>query len=389
MTTYGSVCSGIEAATVAWHLLGWTPAWFAEIEPFSRALLKHHWPHVPNLGDMTRIAAWVRAGLVAAPDVLVGGTPCQSYSLAGLRAGLLDPRGQLTLSFGDLANAIDEQRLKGDECIVVWENVPGVLSDKTNAFGCFLALLSGEDCELVAPRGKWPNAGCVVGPQRTVAWRVMDAQYVGVAQRRRRVFVVASARKGFDPVAVLFEFDGVRRGTAPRRETREDVAGTLTSSFGRRGGQPDCASTHGYLHAVAYGGNNQSGPIDVATARITSGSSTGRLDFESETFLVQPVPGPLMANGKAAGSATQQDAEAGMSVPTMTSNGDAHSGFRDHHGLVATYAIQSGALRTNPNSGPDGVGVQEGIAYTLEARAEVQACMHHWGRYALPQGGRI
>ncbi|ENK8482555.1 phage N-6-adenine-methyltransferase [Enterobacter hormaechei] len=223
---YGSVCSGIEAASKAWEPLGWKPAWFSEIEPFPSAVLAHHWPEVTNLGDMTKIAEAVRAGDVEAPDVLVGGTPCQAFSIAGLREGLSDDRGQLTLSYVELANAIDaKRRERGEpESIIVWENVPGVLSSKDNAFGCFLAGLAGESSELQPAGGKWTHAGCVSGPERVIAWRVLDAQFFGVAQRRRRVFVVASARKGFDPAAVLFELDSVRRDSAPRRESQPEIA---------------------------------------------------------------------------------------------------------------------------------------------------------------------
>lgn len=223
---YGSVCSGIEAASKAWEPLGWKPAWFSEIEPFPSAVLAHHWPEVNNLGDMTKIADAVRAGDVEAPDVLVGGTPCQAFSIAGLREGLSDDRGQLTLSYVELANAIDaKRRERGEpEAIIVWENVPGVLSSKDNAFGCFLAGLAGESSELQPAGGKWTHAGCVSGPERVIAWRVLDAQFFGVAQRRRRVFVVASARKGFDPAAVLFELDSVRRDTPPRRESQPEIA---------------------------------------------------------------------------------------------------------------------------------------------------------------------
>lgn len=225
---YGSVCSGIEAASKAWEPLGWKPAWFSEIEPFPSAVLAHHWPEVTNLGDMTKIADAVRTGDVEAPDVLVGGTPCQAFSIAGLREGLSDDRGQLTLSYVELANAIDaKRRERGEpEAIIVWENVPGVLSSKDNAFGCFLAGLAGESSELQPAGGKWTHAGCVSGPERVIAWRVLDAQFFGVAQRRRRVFVVASARKGFDPAQILFELDSVRRDSAPRRETQKAVAGT-------------------------------------------------------------------------------------------------------------------------------------------------------------------
>lgn len=222
---YGSVCSGIEAASKAWEPIGWKPAWFSEIEPFPSAVLAHHWPEVTNLGDMTKIADAVRAGDVEAPDVLVGGTPCQAFSIAGLREGLSDDRGQLTLSYVELANAIDaKRRERGEpEAIIVWENVPGVLSSKDNAFGCFLAGLAGESSELQPAGGKWTHAGCVSGPERVIAWRVLDAQFFGVAQRRR-VFVVASARKGFDPAAVLFELDSVRRDTPPRRESQPEIA---------------------------------------------------------------------------------------------------------------------------------------------------------------------
>ena len=226
MMTYGSVCSGIEAASVAWHGMGWRAAWLAEIEPFPSAVLAHHYPDVPNLGDMTTIADKVLSGDVAAPDVLVGGTPCQAFSIAGLRQSLDDDRGQLSLEFVRLANAIDSARSAAGKqpAIIVWENVPGVLNTKDNAFGCFLAGLAGESSALQPSGGKWTNAGCVFGPQRAVAWRVLDAQYFGVAQRRRRVFVVASARNGFNPSEILFEFDGVRRDIAPSRSAGQETA---------------------------------------------------------------------------------------------------------------------------------------------------------------------
>lgn len=235
--SYGSVCAGIEAASVAVHPLGWRPAWFAEIEPQPCAVLAHHYPDVPNLGDMTTIAARILAGEIEAPDVLVGGTPCQSYSVAGRRQGLSDPRGQLTIAFLDLADAIDtaRARLGKQPCIIWWENVPGVLSSKDNAFGCFLGGLAGESCELQSPGRKWTHAGCVFGPQRAVAWRALDAQYFGLAQRRRRVFAVASARVGFSPARVLLEFEGLRRDSAPSRGQGlqgADAAGTGAAPAG-------------------------------------------------------------------------------------------------------------------------------------------------------------
>ena len=354
MTQYGSVCSGIEAATVAWHSLGWRAAWFAEIEPFPSAVLAYRWPEVPNLGDMTKLARQVLAGSIAAPDVLVGGTPCQAFSVAGMRAGLDDPRGQLTIKYVELADAVDHVRPAGDECVIVWENVPGVLSDKGNAFGCFLGALVGESDALQPSGGKWTDAGCVYGPKRTAAWRVLDAQYFGLAQRRRRVFVVASARKGFDPAAVLFEPEGVRRDTAPRRGEGQDIACTLDARTEGGGFPGTDGATGGHVVAPpawpkVFGGNNTSGPIDVAPARNACASASGRMDFESEAFIVHGTQDPC------------------VSTDTAFALG------RNNGGENAVFAIQAGALRTNPLSGPDGVGVQADHAYTLEARAEVQA----------------
>lgn len=275
MLTYGSVCTGISAATVAWRDLGMKPLWFSEIEAWPCKLLKHHYPHVPNLGDMRNLAQAVRSGLIEAPDVLEGGTPCQAFSIAGLRGGMDDPRGRLTLSFVGLANAIDERR-PGRECDIVWENVPGVLSDKSNAFGCFLAGLAGEDGELFPPGKRWPNAGVVHGPQRTIAWRILDAQYFGVAQRRRRVFLVASARKGSDPVSILFESEGVRRDSPPIRQAGQEVTGTLASRTSAGGFPGSDESCSGFVRAVALRGRDGGATAELGddcgfTLRASSG----------------------------------------------------------------------------------------------------------------------
>ena len=316
---YGSICSGIEAATVAWEPLGWKAAWFSEIEAFPSAVLAERWPEVVNLGDMTKIAAAVRAGEVQAPDVMVGGTPCQAFSIAGLRNGLADARGQLTLSYVELANAIDDKRIERgeEEAIFVWENVPGVLTSHDNAFGCFLAGLAGESCELEPSGGKWTHSGCVYGPQRAIAWIVKDAQYFGVAQRRKRVFVVASARKGFDPGQVLFESEGVRRDTPPSREPKSAVAALTARGVGTCGADDnqaqaghiiaECANgdishtlkAEGFdgsedgtgrgVPVIAFGGGNTGGNIDVAACLTARGQ---RIDFDVETFAVHGTQDP-------------------------------------------------------------------------------------------------
>ncbi|ENP7129678.1 phage N-6-adenine-methyltransferase [Raoultella planticola] len=285
---YGSICSGIEAATVAWEPLGWKAAWFSEIEAFPSAVLAERWPEIVNLGDMTKIAAAVRAGEVQAPDVMVGGTPCQAFSIAGLRNGLADARGQLTLSYVELANAIDDKRIERgeEEAIFVWENVPGVLTSHDNAFGCFLAGLAGESCELEPSGRKWTHSGCVYGPQRTIAWIVKDAQYFGVAQRRKRVFVVASARKGFDPGQVLFESEGVRRDTPPSREPQTAVAALTARGVGTCGADDNQAQAG---HLLAFGGGNTGGNIDVAACLTAKGQ---RIDFDVETFAVHGTQDP-------------------------------------------------------------------------------------------------
>ena len=195
MLTYGSVCSGIEAVSVAWRGL-MRPLWFSEIEPFPCAVLAHHYPDIPNLGDMTALPQKIINREIPAPDVLVGGTPCQAFSIAGLRNSLDDERGNLTLTLIHILEAIDYVRYQDGKqpCVLLWENVPGVLSTKDNAFGHFLAGLAQEREPLQPTGGKWSNAG-YVHSARTIAWRILDAQYFGLAQRRKRVFVVASARQ--------------------------------------------------------------------------------------------------------------------------------------------------------------------------------------------------
>lgn len=377
---YGSVCSGIEAASKAWEPLGWKPAWFSEIEPFPSAVLAHHWPEVTNLGDMTKIADAVRAGDVEAPDVLVGGTPCQAFSIAGLREGLSDDRGQLTLSYVELANAIDaKRRERGEpEAIIVWENVPGVLSSKDNAFGCFLAGLAGESSELQPAGGKWTHAGCVSGPERVIAWRVLDAQFFGVAQRRRRVFVVASARRGFDPAAVLFELDSMRRDSAPRRESQPEIA--------RNAGERSKVGSHWDNPANPHPTLNQSnniGGIGASNQELFSQRGSGIISMahgqagaEIKTDNSAPTltcnhEAPIMAYGFKGG----QGAKAGgigfaeEQSPTLTS---ANSGTN----LAPTICIQHASIGRHDAAGPQGKGYQEDVAFTQDSRSSADVVQY-------------
>lgn len=438
-----SVCSGIEAASVAWRPLGWQAIAFSEIEPFPSAVLAHHYPDTPNWGDMTRYKEWPDANV----DLLCGGTPCQSFSVAGLRKGLDDPRGNLMLTFGAIAGRYRPRWL-------VWENVPGVLSSNGGRdFGAFLGMLGQLGYGF--------------------AYRVLDAQFFGVPQRRRRVFVVGCLGDWRSAAAVLFERHSLSGHPAPRRKTRQSVAGTLAGGARTRGGfsyddvpqvgidytngliQGDIAGTldagqdrgnrgQGVLvantllgkpnssHAAdqetyvaqAFGGNNTAGPIDISTAlnACASASASGRMDFDSETFIAHSLRGEgfdASEDGAGRGTpivpvpfdTTQITSKANRSNPRPgdpchplaagahppaiafdckssgqngfgigvevagTQRAMAHRGSHSNGGghQAVAYAIQAGALRENPTSGPDGVGVQSDHAYTLEARAEVQA----------------
>ena len=257
---YLSLFSGIEAASAAWGPLGWEPLAFSEIDPFPSAVLAHHYPGVPNLGDVTRFHEWPDLE----PDIIVGGSPCQPFSISGLRKGFDDPRGNLTLTY--LA-VVDRYRPR----YTVWENVPGVLShDGGRTFGTFLGALAKLGYG-------W-------------AYRVMDAQYVrvqshprAVPQRRRRVFVVGCAGDGRRAAQVLFEPESLRGNPPPRREAGASVAALTATGVGACGADDNQAQAG---HIIPFGGNNTQGPIDVATARNASTTASGRMDFESETFLV-------------------------------------------------------------------------------------------------------
>jgi DNA (cytosine-5)-methyltransferase 1 len=230
---YLSVCSGIEAATVAWHHMGWKPVGFSEIDKFPSQVLAHHYPTVTNFGDMTKYKDW---NINDSVGLLVGGTPCQSFSVAGLRKGLEDPRGNLALTY---VGILDKFRPKW----CVWENVPGVLSSGGGRdFGSFLGALAELGYGF--------------------AYRVLDAQNFGVAQRRRRVFVVGCLGDWRAAAEVLFESESLSGNIKPSRAQRESVTGYVESSFGQ------------YREDVIAG---------------TSKASGGVLGGGSETFLTIPI----------------------------------------------------------------------------------------------------
>ena len=250
---YLSLCSGIEAATVAWHPLGWEAVAYSEIERFPSEVLAHHYPNTPNLGDMTKFKEWTNVSNV---DVLVGGTPCQSFSVAGLRKGLDDPRGNLMLTYLAIAKQHRPNWL-------VWENVPGVLSSNGGRdFGSFLGGL----------------AECGYG----FAYRVLDAQYFGVAQRRRRVFVVGYLGDWRAAAAVLFERHSLQGHPAPSREKRQSAAASVGAGADGGGLQRTvgalCADSHpgAYTGQDAYTGRLIPSPVfSLQGAGYTSQNSQG------------------------------------------------------------------------------------------------------------------
>jgi len=201
---FGSVCSGIEAASLAFKSCGMKALWFSETAEFPSKVLEHHYPNVPNMGDMNELPNLIREGKLPVPDVLCGGTPCQAFSLAGWRQGLIDSRGQLTLKFIEVADAIDHIRMEQNKkpSIILWENVEGVLRDSTNAFGVFIAGLAGLEEEIRVE--KWMRAGVLHGVKRNIAWRILDAKYFGLPQQRKRLFLLATDTH-LNPEKILFE----------------------------------------------------------------------------------------------------------------------------------------------------------------------------------------
>ena len=363
-----SVCSGIEAASVAWGPLGWQAVAFSEIEPFPCAVLAHHYHNVPNWGDMTKFTEWPDATV----DLLCGGTPCQSFSVAGLRKGLDGPRGNLMLTFGAIAARYRPRWL-------VWENVPGVLSSNGGRdFGTFLGMLGQLGYGF--------------------AYRVLDAQYFGLAQRRKRVFVVGCLGDWRRAAAVLFERHSLSGHPAPRREARQTAPTIPARSSGGGGLGTDFDCDGGLIaRAVSLRGREGGGTAELGDdVQNCLRASSGGGDKPHVLIHADPI-----ARCEATGEAKRQDWETCNFVafhptqdPISSTDGSTHAlgcgstggqasvavALRGREGGAVAqpvvHAIQAGALRVNPASGPDGVGVQADHAYTLEARAEVQAVQH-------------
>ena len=371
---YGSVCSGIEAATAAWHSLNWKPAFFSEIDVFPRAVLQHHYADIPCHGDFTTI----KEDDYAAIDLLVGGTPCQAFSVAGLRKGFADERGNLTLEFIRLAQRLQPRWL-------VWENVPGVLSiDGGRAFGSFLGGL----------------AECGYG----FAYRVLDAQHFGVPQRRRRVFVVGYLGDWRPPAAVLFESESLLRDLTPSREKGEKPAPTISartkgggglgtdfdldsgliahslraegfdaSEDGTGRGTPLVPVTAGTLKANNGGGGFGSDPSETFVPMAYRTNAAGQVDAQGEcaaalTTMTDP------STQFVAFSCKDHGADAADTAPTLRAMG--HSGSHSNAGGQVAVAIpllevgkRTGISTTDPRAGI-GIGADGDPMFTLQSGAQ-------------------
>jgi DNA (cytosine-5)-methyltransferase 1 len=333
---YATLCSGIEACSAAWHPMGFEPVFFSEIEPFPKAVLKHHYPNVPDYGDMTKYKDWPNEQSI---DLICAGTPCQSFSVAGLRQGLQDPRGNLTLTF---LGVLERYRPRW----VVWENVPGVLSDRTNAFGNFLGGLAQLGYGF--------------------AYRVLDAQYFGVAQRRRRVFVVGYFGDWQPAAAVLFESDCLRRDSPPSRKKGEGVAGTAQKSVGRNG-EADVAGT---LCARDYKG--------VATDSIDDGklvilNDQGGSVMNIETDNISPTlrrethgHEPIIFEPRSPDGVPGIHDNISPTLNTMS------GGQREP---CVSYSIQGNIIDRSDTAGANGKGVKEEQAFKLNT-IDRQAVAH-------------
>ena len=332
---YASVCSGVEAASLAWMPLGWKPVWFSEIEPFPCAVLKERFPGVPNMGDMTKIEGEKYRGTI---DLIVGGTPCQGFSSAGKQGGLNDPRSALCLSYCRLLETMRPRWF-------VWENVPGVFS--TN---------SGEDFRSFLRKIDEIGYSC--------AWRVLDAQYVrvdgyprAVPQRRRRVFVVGYLGDWRYPASVLFEPDFLPGDTPPRRVKGEGVAADAKGSI-----RETCGG-------VFWNGNDYAETLKANCDRDRM-PDKGKLNCVIESY---PINGMIIGEGVKVDDRHPTGIGAdGDPSPTIT---------KEHHHAVA---IAENTIGRKENNGGNGTGALEELAYTQNATGVMGVSVKNTVRRLLP-----
>jgi len=319
---YLSVCSGIEAATVAWKPLGWNAVGFAEIEKLPSRVLDYHYPDVPNHGDMNDFQSWPKSDV----DVLVGGTPCQSFSVAGLRQGMVDPRGNLALVYLAIAEHYRPEWL-------VWENVPGVLS--SNGGRDFGSIIGG-----------------MVELGYGIAYRVLDAQYFGVPQRRRRVFVVGHSGDWRRAAQVLFESESLRRDSPPSREKRQGIANGIAKSIRGCSGGIDREDMHTLIPshdpAMTLTAREYKGPLpeaDLSTVITHTLRGEGFDASENGTGRGTPlITAPLTA---------------GSLCPGVNAAGRRRA---DDENIVVHNTV---AIRM-AQTGSNGKGIDEDVAYTLD-----------------------
>ena len=343
---YLSVCSGMEAASVAWHPLGWQPVGFSEIEPFPCAILKHRFPHIPNHGSLTEYKQWpVEPGAI---DLLVGGTPCQSFSVAGLRKGLDDPRGNLALVFLGLADKLKPRW-------IVWENVPGVLSSAGGRdFGSFL--------------------GALVELGYGFAYRVLDAQHFGVPQRRRRVFVVACLGDWRAPAEVLLEPDCVRRDIKKGRAKGQGSAAGSEGGVDANGIQRTVGTLCADTHPGAYSGQDAYTGRLIPQTVCATGDTTHCLTA-SQKGATEDGTGrgtPIVIDRAAFNQGQNAQYEPHIAESEVMDSLVA----RGPHAVGQPIAIQGTIIGRGENAGPQGTGATEGGPMFTLTKTDIHGVCH-------------
>lgn len=372
---YASVCSGIEAASVAWDTLGWKAAWFAEIEKFPSAVLAHHFPNVPNLGDMTKIKGDEHGAI----DLLVGGTPCQDLSIAGKRMGFGGKRSVLALDFVRLAYESGAKWF-------VWENVPGVFSSNGGEdFAQLLSLFAGWQVD--TPSDGWGSFGIVEQSPGCfgMAWRVVDVQYArvdgfprAIPQRRNRVFVVGYIGDWRRAAEVLFEPEGLLGNTPPRRESGKGVADGSERGVDRcLRGQSQCSFRED-AETIVFDMKQPNNPQETETVNLTT-ENCSKIRGDSPLILDARGNGDGVTcptvTGDHAGRPTDYTPVVCSAVaPTLDCSYADKQGLDNQHinggaGLFVISDVLHGDKTCNGKGWSD-----EGTAYTLDTMATQGVC---------------